>query len=274
MKAKNIAGQRFGYLTALSMVGSNAKGAAMWLCECDCGNKKIVSGSKLREGVVKSCGCMSKKLIAISSGREAHGHSDDRLYNVWRTMKARCDNPNNEKYPNYGGRGIKVCDEWHESFTEFRKWALKNGYDYEAPYGKCTLDRIDVDGNYEPLNCRWVDATVQANNQRPRRQIVVGIEVDYRGRHYFSLAELARDYGFDSAMLERRIHHMSIDDAMDEILNSNRHPRKWTECEYELAKDASRSNKELSIMLNRSVDSVRKMRRKLKAKFNSIEVES
>jgi len=184
-------------------------------------------------------------------------------------MKARCDNPNNEKFKHYGGRGISICPEWHDSFTSFRSWALENGYDYDAPYGVCTLDRIDVNGNYEPGNCRWADAKIQANNQRPYRRGVVGIEVDYRGKHYVSLAELARDYGFHSARLERRIHRMNIDDAMDEILSSKRHPRKWTEREYELAKDTSLSNKELSTMLNRSVGSVRKMRQKLKVKLGS-----
>ena len=221
MKAKNIAGQRFGYLTALSRVGSNAQGIALWLCECDCGNRKIVSGSKLREGAVKSCGCMTKKLIAISLGREAHGCSNDRLYNVWRTMKARCDNPNNEKYPDYGGRGIKVCEEWHESFSSFRKWALENGYDYAAPRGACTIDRVDVDGDYEPSNCRWTDAKTQSNNQRPRTKIVKGIEVDYNGNHYPSLSALARQYGFHPSRLERRVHRMSIDEAMNQILGSS-----------------------------------------------------
>ena len=133
-------------------------------------------------------------------------------------MKARCSNPNNHKYKDYGGRGIKVCDEWLHSFTKFYEWAMANGYDYDAPLGQCTLDRIDVDGNYCPENCRWADAKTQANNQRPRKQKVHGIEVDYRGVHYISLSQLAREYGFHSSKLERRIHRMPIERAMDEIL--------------------------------------------------------
>lgn len=80
-------------------------------------------------------------------------------------MKYRCENPNAPKYPIYGGRGIKVCDEWQD-YAKFREWACENGYNPDAPYGKCTIDRIDVDKGYEPTNCRWVDMKIQNNNRR------------------------------------------------------------------------------------------------------------
>ena len=207
----NLTGMRFGKLTVLHKVKNHGRRTA-WLCACDCGNTAEVTTESLRRGNTRSCGCLHG---------ETHGCSDDRLYSVWRTMKARCENPNNGKYPDYGGRGIKVCDEWHESFSAFREWALENGYDYDAERGACTIDRIDVDSNYEPSNCRWADAKTQANNQRPRTRIVKGIEVDYKGRHYPSLSSLARQYGFNSSRLERRIHRMSIDEAMAQILGSS-----------------------------------------------------
>ena len=83
-------------------------------------------------------------------------------------MRQRCNDPNHKSYANYGGRGIKVCDEWND-FTVFEKWAVANGYDEDAPYGECTIDRVDVDSNYQPDNCRWVDLSTQANNKRNSR---------------------------------------------------------------------------------------------------------
>lgn len=95
-----------------------------------------------------------------------------RLYAVWMTMKQRCENPNNNNYAKYGARGIKVCDEWH-TFTVFKEWAYANGYDDTAPKGQCTIDRIDVNGNYEPSNCRWVDNKTQGNNRTNNRIITL-----------------------------------------------------------------------------------------------------
>lgn len=91
---------------------------------------------------------------------------EDRLYGVWKNMKTRCYRKNGDQYKYYGGRGITVCEEWRSSFKAFRDWAYANGYDPTAPRGKCTIDRIDNDGDYEPSNCRWVNSHIQRINQR------------------------------------------------------------------------------------------------------------
>lgn len=201
-------GQRFNMLTVVCYAGKSSHGDRVFKCVCDCGKETTATASDLMSGNKKSCGCLHG---------ENHGHSDDRLYGVWQTMKARCNRPTNQKYKDYGGRGISVCAEWQNSFTSFREWALKNGYDYDAPYGKCTIDRIDVNGDYEPSNCRWVDMKTQVKNQRPHKSGIDGIAIDYKGKHYRSISELARDYGIHPARIERRIHRMSIEEALSEI---------------------------------------------------------
>lgn len=167
-RIKNLIGQRFGRLVVESFSHSNKSGNSMWNCKCDCGNTKVVCGSWLNNGAVSSCGCYRKEKTALL--KKSHGFKGTRLYNVWCNIKQRCNNPSYYQFEYYGGRGISICKEWNDSFQAFHDWAIENGYDENAKRGECTIDRIDVNGNYSPDNCRWVSMVVQNRNQRKRRK--------------------------------------------------------------------------------------------------------
>ena len=163
-KVIDLTGQRFGRLTVLEPKPSK-NGSAYWLCRCDCGNTSIVKGTHLRAASILSCGCFRSE-CAAQRGREnpcshlTHGNSSSRLYNIWQTMLQRCNNLHDQKYSRYGGRGISVCEEWKNSFQVFQEWALNNGYEEEL-----SIDRINVNGNYEPSNCRWATMSEQQRNR-------------------------------------------------------------------------------------------------------------
>ena len=166
-EVRDLTGQRFGRLVAIKEAGRTKQGQAIWLCQCDCGATKSVVSAALTSGLVVSCGCYSRENTVrrnLKHGDAPRGRKT-RLYEVWCSMIKRCENPNDKAYQYYGGRGIKVADEWHD-FSNFKKWAYANGY-YEAQSRTdCTIDRINVDGNYEPGNCRWADWITQMNNTR------------------------------------------------------------------------------------------------------------
>lgn len=155
----DLLGQRFGRLTVIEETSQRANGSILWKCRCDCGNTVLVRSNHLRRGGVLSCGCFNKEKGVT------HGDTHTHLYATWRSLKDRCNNPNHPQYKDYGGRGIKVCDEWNGNYEAYREWSLLNGY-ADTKRGDCTIDRIDVNGNYEPSNCRWVDMKAQCRNRR------------------------------------------------------------------------------------------------------------
>lgn len=165
MKLIDLTGQKFHRLTVIKRHSENNKqNKPMWVCKCDCGQMIVVTGSDLKSGNTKSCGCWDKDV-----GRRkltTHGYSKTRLYYIWSNMKDRCCNPNNKRYKDYGGRGIFVCDEWLHDFVAFREWAYKNGYDDTAPFGQCTIDRANNNDGYTPFNCVWSTLRQQAHNKR------------------------------------------------------------------------------------------------------------
>lgn len=152
---EDLSGKRFGRLVVVSR-SENRKKSTMWECKCDCGNIKVIGADSLKNGATKSCGC-----LLYESKNFTHGLTNSRLYNIWSKMKDRCFRENDSAYKWYGGRGITICQEWIDDFMNFYNWSMENGYKENL-----TIDRINVNGNYEPDNCRWVTMKTQQNNRR------------------------------------------------------------------------------------------------------------
>lgn len=192
MIGRDITGEKCGMLTAIKLLDERTKdGKKQYLCRCDCGKERIVVATEFRTGKVFSCGCTHKnkkyKNFSLKDKTDKH------IYKLWYDMKRRCEDPRRDDYERYGGRGIRVCEEW-QSFQNFLDWSRSSGY---SP--GLTIDRIDNSGNYSSENCRWATYTEQANNKRGNHLIT------FNGKT-LTMAEWARETGISYYVIRARQH--------------------------------------------------------------------
>lgn len=190
IEQRNLVGNKYGKLYVVKMLGKYKPGNPHYysLVRCDCGKEFPIQDSCLVSGRQKNCAkCGSKKF------KKRHGMTGTPIHNLWLSMRQRCSNPNDTDYRLYGGRGIKVCDEWNKSFETFAEWALSSGYQVGL-----SIDRIDVNGNYEPDNCRFITMFEQASNKRNN------VFIQYEGETV-TVTEASRRCGIPQSTLANRI---------------------------------------------------------------------
>jgi len=187
----DVVGDVFGRLTVVAFAGKNRHDRSAWHCRCECGTEKVLAGSDLRSGKIISCGCARRERTIAP--RITHGLKKHPLYQTWAQMKARCLNPRSKAYPEYGGRGIKVCDRW---LLSFKDWLADVG---ERPARGMTIDRENNDGDYEPSNVRWATKSEQARNTRQT------ILVEWNGAVH-RLPDLADRFGIKPSILRCRVY--------------------------------------------------------------------
>lgn len=208
-RGKDLTGKKFGRLLVIKEIGRNKRRQKMWLCKCICGNEKEVPTTYLTSGDTKSCGCYRREceIKNLKRCREngvniTHGLSKTRLYCIWAGMKERCYNNKSTAYSNYGGRGIRVCDEWIQDFMNFYDWSMANGY-----RDNLTIDRINVNGSYEPNNCRWATWKMQSYNKRNTKNISIFNEIK-------NAYEFEKQYGIKAELLKARYNKGYRDDKL------------------------------------------------------------
>lgn len=216
----DFSGFQNGRLTVLEKAN---RGRSWWRCKCECGKELELPVWKFKEN--KSCGCLEKENLSnLSSKTKTHGMTKTRLYSVWCGIKDRCLNPNTEHYDRYGGRGITICEDWQKSFESFRDWAYSVGYDDSLTGKFQSIERVNVNGNYEPSNCKWVSSKEQARNTSRT------VYVDFEGKRV-PLSAFCEKNGITYSAFVRR--HLKNGCSATEIIRiwefkHNNHPGYYT----------------------------------------------
>lgn len=214
----DLTGCKFNMLTVLCRAENDPYGKARWICQCDCGQVKVVDGGSLRKGKTKSCGCY--KLRIHTERLTKHGKCKTKLYSIYRGMLSRCYYKKDLNFKNYGEKGIKVCKEWKDDFLKFYEWSLENGYREEIlPNGRTllTIDRIDSHKGYSPDNCRWITIQEQQQNKCTTVYLI------YKGEKR-TITDWAEKIGIDRNTLYDRIYvyGWTVEDAIEIPLSMKR----------------------------------------------------
>lgn len=203
-------GEVIGRLTIIDIApdrfDKRGKPRQYWVCRCECGAVKEIRNDGLNGKRTMSCGCLQRdRASQINRGRTdgfKYGDSRERIHNIWYLIKFRCEDPASPSFHNYGGRGIRMCEEWSDGITgyfKFKEWSLNNGYREGL-----SIDRINNNGDYSPENCRWVDTYTQGNNKRNN------VLIEYGGRTQ-TLSQWARELGVPTKNLHNRIRVLGWD---------------------------------------------------------------
>lgn len=204
---EDLTGKTYNMLTVIKRLPNNSSGATVWECQCECGRITKVRSSNLKNGNVKSCGCLKHRSTSTT-----HNKSNTKLYGIWNAMKQRCYNPNYHAYKNYGGRGIIICDDWVNSFNNFYNWAINNGYQEGL-----SIERINVDDNYYPNNCTWITLAQQAQNRRSCHMFC------YNNKKQ-NLTQWCNELGLDYKLVHNRIFKLnwSFERAISEPVHTEK----------------------------------------------------
>lgn len=201
---------KFGRLTVIDFAHAEAPARGWnWVCRCECGVVKVLRPFEVKSGKIRSCGCLHDEVCAQKATKFVNRTIDNkRLYSIYNGIKKRCYRVAEPRYKDYGARGIRLADEWldeQHGFDNFVKWSMNNGYTEDM-----TIDRIDVDGNYDPNNCRWVSLSEQALNKRET------LWVDYKGERV-QLLVLCKQTGTNYDTVHNRIYCLgwSVEDAIN-----------------------------------------------------------
>lgn len=189
----DMTGKIFGRLTVIKKDESKKDKRTRWVCQCECGNKVVVRTDTLRSKRTKSCGCLQRDLLVERKPRKIHGKSKERLYTMFHNMHKRCYDKDHISFRNYGGRGIGVSEEWRNDFESFYEWSIKNGYN-----DNLTIDRINNDNDYSPVNCKFITHKEQQNNRRDN--VFVSYEGDTR-----TISQWSESKGIKYSVLQSRL---------------------------------------------------------------------